>query len=113
MFNPKCPVSYRPPLPVACPMSEEIFWSGWPGRKVAASQPAMVWVRSMPTTNSLMGTGDAPAFRPEVSHAANEAVAALRGRLANLSDQIAHENARRDVPYIYLDPRKIPRSPDI
>lgn len=112
-FIPNAPGTFTTALPERGELREEQFWAGLPGRKVSASQLGMVWVLSMKTTRSLIGTGDAPAFRPEVSHHAAEAVAAFRRRLHNLSADIEERNARRDVPYIYLDPRNISRSTDI
>lgn len=94
-------------------IEERAFWRALPLPVESLAQMGMVWVLSAPTRGSILEAGGSAAFSPEVSHEANEAVAAFRRRLQAISNRIDERNAALDVPYRYLDPLNVSRSTDI
>jgi len=111
---PNTPGTFRlPPPGTNAEIKEKDYWRALPLPVESLAQMGMVWVLSAPTQGSILQTGDAPAFAPELCFEAGESVAAFRRRLQAISDKIDQRNAVLDVPYRYLDPLNVSRSTDI
>jgi arachidonate 15-lipoxygenase len=99
------------------PIDEREFWRTMPGRDQSFGQLNMARVLSAPTYTSIIRTGDAPAFSPDLEPAAADAVQTYRQRLATVSSSLRRRNAELamagEAGYTYLDPYNVSRSIEI
>ncbi len=97
----------------AAALTEAQLWKAFPDIDTSLAQMGMVWVLSRPTVHSILHSGDAPAFRPELCFEADDVIGAFRRKLVAISDSIQLRNSRLEQPYVYLDPLNVSRSTDI
>ncbi len=94
-------------------VTERSFWRGMPTLKVALAQVSMVRILSIPTTTTLLQTGQMPAFDRQLNRRAADVVSTFRLELQRIADRIDRRNDSTEHPYSYLAPRNISQSTDI
>lgn len=112
---PNAPVAYYHDLPDELPenaalLTERGYYSALPDRERTFGQSGMVWLLSEPTMDSLLRSGDRPAFSREHCFEAWLVVGRFRRRLKAISDAIDARNGEIGFEYNYLKPQNIDQS---